>query len=215
MEKKIEKINKIKECKFCLDSNYQEDLISPCYCKGSLEYVHQKCLEKYHLEYDHKSDKCGICEYFYNFDIEIKYNIFFKLFIKFFLLYFYNFISIITCFNQDIYYFIKITFFLLVFNKTFEYINSKYLSNNYASDFIYKKLLNVYNSYYLLSNLILLFYKIVVNIGLIIHHQSIIIFKYVYIIISLLHFIKILYFIYKKSVYKKILNIKIISKKVL
>ena len=215
MEKTIEKINKIKECKFCLDTNNQEDMISPCYCKGSLEYVHFECLEYYHSVNDDISDKCRICQYFYNYDKEIKYNVFSKLFINFFLLYFYNFIYILSCFDQNVHYLIKITFFLFVFNKIFEYINLKYIINNDISESNYKKLLNISNSYYVNNNINLLFYKIIVNIGLIIHERSVILFKYIFIFISLLHFINIIYFIYTKSVYKKILNIKIISKKVL
>ena len=51
MEKTIEKINKIKECKFCLDTNNQEVMISPCYCIGFIR----------------------ICEYFYKYELKIKY----------------------------------------------------------------------------------------------------------------------------------------------
>lgn len=32
-------------CRICLDCNKPEDLISPCKCKGSLQYVHQGCLK--------------------------------------------------------------------------------------------------------------------------------------------------------------------------
>ena len=32
-------------CRICLDSENNQDLISPCLCKGSQKYVHQTCLQ--------------------------------------------------------------------------------------------------------------------------------------------------------------------------
>lgn len=43
-EKNQEKENKI-ECRYCLSDDFQEDLICPCSCEGSMKFVHQKCLE--------------------------------------------------------------------------------------------------------------------------------------------------------------------------
>jgi len=208
MEKINKNINKTKECKFCLDSNNQNDMISPCYCKGSLEYVHNECLEYYHSEYENKSDKCGICEYNYNYIIKIKYNTFFKLFFIFLQLYLNNFICIFSCFNQNLYYFSKITLYIYLFYKIINCTNVYYLSIYDITDYNYSKLLAIYNEYYITSNLNLLFYKTIVNIGLVMHNNTIKTFENILILFTLLHFIKIIYFIYKKSTYKQILNIK-------
>ncbi len=219
----MEKIEKIKECKFCLDTNNPEDLISPCYCKGSLEFVHLECLEHYHLEYDNKSDKCGICEYFYNFDNEIKYNIFYQLFLKYFTIYSINFICLFLCFNQNINYFFKSIIFLLILNKLiehndlkkFKYYNFKNILKNDISCSDYKKIWNILKYYFSINIFIILFYKFIVDIQLVFFNSSIKIFKYVYIFISLLYLVRLVNFIYKKSIYKKILDIKILNKKVL
>ncbi len=219
----MENIEKIKECKFCLDTNNPEDFISPCYCKGSLEFVHLECLELYHLEYENKSNKCGICEYSYNFDKEIKYNIFYQLLLKYFIIYSINLICLFLCFDQNINYFFKSIIFLLVLNKIIEYTNlKKFKYNNYKnilkndiSYYDYKNLFNILKYYFLNNIFIILFYKFIVDIQLVFFNSSIKIFKYVYIFISLLHFVRLVNFIYKKSIYKKILDIKILTKKVL
>lgn len=39
-----EKIDNI-ECRYCLSSDNQENMITPCNCEGSMRYVHQQCLE--------------------------------------------------------------------------------------------------------------------------------------------------------------------------
>ena len=36
-----------RQCRICLDDEDSENLISPCDCKGSIEYVHRGCLIKY------------------------------------------------------------------------------------------------------------------------------------------------------------------------
>lgn len=52
----IEKI-----CRFCLDSSDEEDLCSPCKCKGSQKYVHGRCIIK-HLLLSGKKE-CSVCKY--------------------------------------------------------------------------------------------------------------------------------------------------------
>lgn len=49
-----------KFCRICLDTSEEHELMSPCDCKGSLEFVHFQCLKEsvMHL----KSYKCGICK---------------------------------------------------------------------------------------------------------------------------------------------------------
>ena len=46
----------------------KDNLISPCNCKGSMKYVHKKCL----IEFIHKTDNekfkhsCYVCNYIYH-----------------------------------------------------------------------------------------------------------------------------------------------------
>ena len=67
MRAEVEARNKSLEEKFCricldvcLDTSEAQELMSPCDCKGSLEFVHFQCLKEsvMHL----KSYKCGICK---------------------------------------------------------------------------------------------------------------------------------------------------------
>ena len=37
-------IEKLFNCRICLQSENQSELINPCKCKGSMEYVHRECL---------------------------------------------------------------------------------------------------------------------------------------------------------------------------
>ncbi|XP_057290109.1 E3 ubiquitin-protein ligase MARCHF2-like [Hydractinia symbiolongicarpus] len=48
-------------CRICQDSRVQESLISPCYCMGTMEYVHSSCLEKWLSQSARKY--CELCKY--------------------------------------------------------------------------------------------------------------------------------------------------------
>ena len=51
------------QCRICLQSDEQK-YISPCVCKGSIEYVHFSCLKKY-IDYKFHTN-CSICKVKYN-----------------------------------------------------------------------------------------------------------------------------------------------------
>lgn len=51
-------------CRICQTNTANEILISPCYCKGSMAYVHLSCLEKW-LNQSSRS-YCELCKYQYN-----------------------------------------------------------------------------------------------------------------------------------------------------
>lgn len=51
-------------CRICHTNNSSENLISPCYCKGSMAYVHLSCLERW-LNQSSRS-YCELCMYHYN-----------------------------------------------------------------------------------------------------------------------------------------------------
>ena len=56
-------------CKFCLEGDENEKLITPCKCNGSVKYIHKSCLLKW---FDTgKKKNCPICKY----DIKYKENI--------------------------------------------------------------------------------------------------------------------------------------------
>ena len=51
-----------KNCRICLGTKGK--LISPCTCKGTMKYIHKKCLENwilYRLDNNKKSQICEIC----------------------------------------------------------------------------------------------------------------------------------------------------------
>ncbi len=58
MDQKGCEIN-IKECRICQQSNNEKSLISPCDCRGSIKYVHIKCLKVWMQTT--KEEFCGLC----------------------------------------------------------------------------------------------------------------------------------------------------------
>eukprot|EP00116_Pleurobrachia_bachei_P007549 sb/3467811/ len=51
-------------CRICRSEPGSEKIISPCYCAGSLQYVHQSCLLKWLKEYDCiNKHHCELCQY--------------------------------------------------------------------------------------------------------------------------------------------------------
>lgn len=61
-------------CKFCYMTNTQ-DLIAPCGCKGSIKYVHKKCLKLWRFRKNYKEIKnCEQCFLEYKLDEDFKIN---------------------------------------------------------------------------------------------------------------------------------------------
>uniref|UniRef100_A0A914CNT2 RING-CH-type domain-containing protein n=1 Tax=Acrobeloides nanus TaxID=290746 RepID=A0A914CNT2_9BILA len=55
----IDAINDIPTCRICLDDTGTSELISPCNCRGTMEFVHRECLDKW---YDVSGETvCGTC----------------------------------------------------------------------------------------------------------------------------------------------------------
>lgn len=56
-------------CRMCCDDN-TKDLIQPCACKGSMAYVHEKCLKIWIKAIQNKD--CSVCQKEYDiiFDLE-------------------------------------------------------------------------------------------------------------------------------------------------
>lgn len=51
-------------CRFCLSSHQTQinPLVSPCACKGSLEFVHLKCLNRWRqLDFTRNGHQCSLC----------------------------------------------------------------------------------------------------------------------------------------------------------
>lgn len=201
----------IKECKFCLEQSEQDLMISPCDCKGTVKYVHVKCLENYHIQNEHKSDKCGMCKYIYKYTTETNYELIFKLFKKYFIIITNNLVSIFCCFDSDILNFIKFASYLYIFKLFFEYgklyKTQRYLiDKNTLSEFNNKILLKMYSNHLFVSYFFILFYKFLVNINVIVLISTKELYKNLYILITLLHFINIVKFIIFKSEYKIIID---------
>lgn len=54
------------ECKICLEIDNIDNFISPCECKGSIKYIHYRCLEN-SIKSVKDGTKCEICNYKYIF----------------------------------------------------------------------------------------------------------------------------------------------------
>lgn len=52
----------IHQCRICLEIDQQEDIISPCLCKGSQEFVHQSCLKMWLLRSEKDEKELTCCE---------------------------------------------------------------------------------------------------------------------------------------------------------
>jgi hypothetical protein len=48
-----------RQCRICFDTEDQENLVSPCLCRGSAEYIHKECLERYIQHYP--DGICRVC----------------------------------------------------------------------------------------------------------------------------------------------------------
>jgi len=55
----------VKQCRICLETDNENDLISPCLCSGSSADVHRKCLDNWRsLNTNGKAFKfCNVCEF--------------------------------------------------------------------------------------------------------------------------------------------------------
>lgn len=49
------------QCRFCLEDDTVDNLISPCLCKGTHKYIHPDCLLSWWKLYPHKGESCNIC----------------------------------------------------------------------------------------------------------------------------------------------------------
>ena len=58
-------------CRICLDSDNQNELISPCRCKGTSEFVHRECIMNWininDTENIENTRRCNQCTYNYKF----------------------------------------------------------------------------------------------------------------------------------------------------
>merc|ERR1719378_119010 len=58
-------------CKIChSETEKYDELITPCYCSGSLLYVHQGCVQKWIRATDAK--QCELCQYQYKIESTVK-----------------------------------------------------------------------------------------------------------------------------------------------
>ena len=55
------------ECRICLDDCEQNDMISPCLCRGTSKYVHRKCLNQWMISNTNQNagSKCQECNFEY------------------------------------------------------------------------------------------------------------------------------------------------------
>jgi hypothetical protein len=58
------------ECRICLESDNQEDMVSPCACQGTMQHAHLACLKHWCAE--KKSLSCELCNAEYNAPVKDK-----------------------------------------------------------------------------------------------------------------------------------------------
>ncbi len=207
-EKKEHK--QIKECKICLEDDNQDNMVSPCLCKGSLKYVHHICLENYHLVTEKYKEKCSICGWYYKFENNYNYDTILNVLTVLYGFYLNNVLCIIISLNSNFFIFICLTSFITFTNlyfykkkifmiNLFKNINEKMISNcyNFANDYISKHLF--------ISFCMIIFYKLLVNFNLI-DFKNDNNFIIIYLLYTVIHFIKLYSRIKNNCSEKKIIN---------
>lgn len=53
--------SKSNQCRFCLEDDSNTNLISPCLCKGSFQFIHNTCLLKWYNHEPSKALHCSVC----------------------------------------------------------------------------------------------------------------------------------------------------------
>ncbi len=48
-------------CRICLTDDEEENLIAPCYCKGTSRFVHRDCLDKWRCQHERSFYTCTEC----------------------------------------------------------------------------------------------------------------------------------------------------------
>jgi E3 ubiquitin-protein ligase DOA10 len=127
-------------CRFCLEEDIVDNLLSPCKCKGTSKYVHKKCI----LDWDR--NHCPTCKLKYDIVYPDYVSLEFRLFLAFMLI----FSLILYCIEEnrkrlngilinklgtwidfkDVYWFTFVLFLFYVYNML------KFLNKEYASSFI-------------------------------------------------------------------------------
>ena len=60
-------------CRICLESDHPQDLIAPCLCKGSAQWVHRDCLNHWRThEKDRAFATCTECQFPYRYEQQPK-----------------------------------------------------------------------------------------------------------------------------------------------
>jgi hypothetical protein len=54
-----------KKCWICLDTDNEQDFISPCLCRGSIKFVHRACLDNWRATKPDAFDRCNQCHFKY------------------------------------------------------------------------------------------------------------------------------------------------------
>lgn len=49
------------QCRFCLEEDIPENLITPCLCKGTFQQIHNKCLYGWQRHQPQKALRCSVC----------------------------------------------------------------------------------------------------------------------------------------------------------
>ncbi len=211
----IEQIKKtIPECKFCLEEDKQNNLISPCKCDGSLKYVHLKCLEKYHEK--RYLDKCEICNDNFNYHTKLNIEKFTSVYVVYLVCILNNFFTTLLIFDLDFgisLFFIGYSFlynYFFIKNKLYEVniYKNKRISHPDKHLIFYQNLNKILSNNFNLCFSYTLMYKILLFIDFINSENTKKIYKLIYFFIEVCLVLHL--FVYTKS---NSIDKKIISKK--
>ncbi len=208
----IEQIKKTNpECKFCLEEDKQNNLISPCKCDGSLKYVHLKCLEKYHEK--RYLEKCEICNDDFNYQTKLNVEKFTSIYIIYLVCILNNFFTTLLIFDLDfsislffIGYSILYNYFFIK-NKLFEiniYKNKRISQPNKYLTF-YNNLNKILSNNFNLCFSYTLMYKILLLIEFINSENTKKIYKLIYFFIEISLVLNLFFYIKSNSLDKNII----------
>lgn len=70
----MESIEQYPACRICYEEDVLPNLLSPCFCKGSMGHIHKNCIEKWFKQTG--IARCEICNFEFTTVTVKKYNVF-------------------------------------------------------------------------------------------------------------------------------------------
>jgi len=88
------------QCRFCLEDDVKDNLISPCKCNGSIKYIHRECLNDWIKINPEMFYQCPTCKYYYYYKPKNYFEFTLVLISKYILFHSRKFFMIFSLINQ-------------------------------------------------------------------------------------------------------------------